>query len=361
MKNVFTLCFTLILTGFQLNAQNLNLPPASKQAAVAEWIGLTKVAVHYHRPGVKGRDGQIFGGTIVPFDEGNPIPWRAGANENTTIYFGDAVTINGQELPAGKYGFHTIPGENEWTLIFSKNNHSWGSYFYDKSEDALRVTAKPSKGEFTEWLSYDFVNQTDNSADIRLRWDYTQVSFTVGVNVHEATMASLSKQLEGLDGFNPQSYAAAAQYCVNSGKDLETALTWSDRSIDPNFGGQKTFQTMSTRYMVLSKMEKKEDAKSAWDESLALGNMTELHQWARQMIGAGQNEKALKVFKINRERNPDDKYTTVVGLARGNMANGNYEEAAKYFKKATEGCPPQYASFYEDLAKQCEEKLHKGG
>ena len=98
-----------------------------------------------------------------------------------------------------------------------------------------------------------------------------------------------------------------------------------------------------------------------WDESLALGTMTELHQWARQMIGAGENEKALKVFKINKERNPDDNYTTIVGLARGNMAVGNFEEAAKYFKKATEGCPPQFAGFYEDLAKQCEEKLQKGG
>ncbi len=361
MKKVFTLIFALLITATFLQGQNIKTPPASKKAAVIEYIGLSKVAISYHRPGVKGRDGKIFGGTVVPYDGGNPFPWRAGANENTTMYFQNDVTINGHDLPAGKYGFHAIAAEDEWTLIFSKNNHSWGSYFYNEEDDALRVTVKPTSCQFTEWLSYDFVNQTDNSADIRLRWEKTQVSFTVGSDVHAVTMAGIEKQLEGLDGFNSRSYAAAAQYCLGANKDLDKALAWSDRSMDPNFGGQKNFQTVSTRAMLLDKMDKTEDAEAAFNEALAMGSMQELHFFGRGFIQAEKPEKAMKIFKYNREKNPDDKFTTVVGLARGNMALGEYKTAAKHFKAAAENAPQGQAQFYEDLAKKCETKMQKGG
>ena len=361
MKKVFTLVFALLLTVPFLQSQNIKTPPASKKAAVIEYIGLTKVAVSYHRPGVKGREGQIFGGTVVPYNEGKPTPWRAGANENTTIYFADDVTINGQQLSAGKYGFHTIPAEDEWTLIFSKNNYSWGSYFYDESDDALRMKIKPASCDFTEWLSYDFVNQTDNSADIRMRWDKTQVSFTVSADVHAVTMKGIEKQLNGIDGFNSRSYAAAAQYCLGADKDLEKALAWSDRSMDPNFGGQKNFQTVSTRAMLLNKMEKTAEAEEVFNEALAIGSMQEIHFFGRAFIQAEQPKKAMKVFKYNREKNPDDKFTTVVGLARGNMALEEYKMAAKLFKEAAANAPQGQANFYEDLAKKCETKLQKGG
>jgi len=356
MKKLSTLLLVMLLSCSLLEAQNIKLPPASKKAAVAEWIGLTKVAIHYSRPGVKGREGKIFGGNVVPYDGGNPIPWRAGANENTTMYFENDVTINGQSLPAGEYGFHTIPAADEWTLIFSKNNYSWGSFFYDESEDALRVTVKPKDCEFTEWLSYDFVNQTNNSADIRLRWERKEVSFTVGSDVHAVTMASIEKQLHGLDGFNPKSYAAAAQYCLGADKDLDKALAWSERSIDPNFGGQKTFSTLSTYAMVLEKMGKTTEAEASMTAALDLGTMTELHFLGRQMIQSGNAEKAMEIFQMNKDRNPDDNFTTLVGLARGNMAVGNYGEAATNFRAAALNAPQGQAVFYEDLAKQCDEK-----
>lgn len=360
MKKVITLCLAILMAFTLMEAQNIKTPPASKKAAVVEYIGLTKVAVSYHRPGVKGREGQIFGGTVVPYDGGNPIPWRAGANENTTMYFADDVTINGKELPAGKYGFHTIPGENEWTLIFNKDNEAWGSYFYDQSKDALRVMVKPSSCDFTEWLSYDFVNQTDNSSDVRMRWDKTQVSFTVGVDVQAVTMAGIEKSLMGLDGFNPQSYAAAAQYCLSTDQELDKALTWTERSMDPNFGGQKTFQTVSTHALVLDKLGK-DGANAAMEEALAMGTMRELHFFGRQLIQNGQPQKAMVVFEKNRKNNPDDNFTTLVGLARGNMALEQYEAAAKHFKKASENAPQGQAVFYEDLAKKCEMKMQKGG
>ncbi len=361
MKKVITLFFALLLMGSLLEAQNIKLPPASKKAAVAEWIGLTKVAIHYSRPGVKGREGQVFGGNLVPYNEGTPFPWRAGANENTTIYFENAVTINGQDLPAGKYGFHAIPAEDEWTLIFSKDIDSWGSFFYDENNDALRVNVKPSKGENTEWLSYDFVNQTDISADIRLRWEQKEIAFTVGSDVHAVTMANIEKQLHGLDGFNPKSYSAAAQYCIGADKDLDKALAWAERSIDRNFGGQKTFQTLSTHAQVLEKLDRTEEAQASIEAALPLATMVELHFYGRQLIQNEQPKKALEVFQMNRDRNPDDTFTTFVGLARGNMAVGEFGTAADHFKTAAQNAPKGQATFYEDLAKKCEEKMGKGG
>jgi tetratricopeptide (TPR) repeat protein len=362
MKKVFALLLLSVFAFSQAQTQNVTLPPASKKALVAEWIGLTKVAIDYHRPGVKGREGKIFGeGGIVPYDGGNPMPWRAGADENTTIYFGDNVTVQGMPLPAGKYGFHIIPAEQEWTLIFSKNNHSWGSYFYNAAEDALRVSVKPETCDHTEWLTYEFVNQTDNSADIRLRWERKQVTFKVETDVHAVTLASIERELQGTNGFSPQTYVSAIQYCLGTGKDFEKALQWSDRSIDPNYAGQKTFQTLSTRSQVLDKLGRAAEAKAAIDEALPLGTMTELHFYGRSLIQAGKPDEAVKIFKLNRERNPNDNFTTIVGLARGYMAIENFKEAANYFRQAAKTAPAGQATFYTDLAKQCDEKVGKKG
>lgn len=332
----------------------IQTPPASKKAAVIEYIGLTKVAVNYHRPGVKGRD--IFGENgLVPYD--SPQPWRAGANENTTMYFADDVTINGQALAAGKYGFHILPSANEWTLIFSKNNHSWGSYFYDEAEDALRVKVKPESCEHTEWLSYDFVNQTDNSADVRLRWEEKQITFTVAADVYAVTLAGIEKDLENLGGFNPQAYAAAAQYCLGADKDLDKALTWSERSLDRNFGGKRDFTNLSTYAQVLTKMGKATEAQAAMDEALPMGSIGELHFYARGLINNGDAEGAMKIFKMNRDRHPDDNFTTVVGMARGYMALEKYGDAAKHFREAAANAPQGQEGFYKKLAEQCEEKI----
>src|SRR5690348_11543622 len=90
----------------------LDLPRQSQHAVLSQRIGITDITINYHRPLVGGR--KVWGG-LVPYGQ----VWRAGANENTTIQFADDVTIEGQPLPKGTYGLHMIPGENEWTVIFS--------------------------------------------------------------------------------------------------------------------------------------------------------------------------------------------------------------------------------------------------
>ena len=110
----------------------LDLPLKSQRAEVSQRIGLTEITVRYHRPLVNGR--KIWG-DLVPYGK----VWRTGANVIPTITVSDPVTIEGKPLDRGTYGLHTIPSPDRWTIIFSKNSTSWGSFTYDPGEDALRV------------------------------------------------------------------------------------------------------------------------------------------------------------------------------------------------------------------------------
>src|SRR5712671_7531969 len=169
----------------------LDLPRDSQHAKIIQRVGITDITVNYHRPLVKGR--KVWGG-LVPYGQ----VWRAGANENTTIEFTDPVTIEGKPLPKGTYGLHMIPGESEWTVIFSRNSTSWGSFTYDQVEDALRVTVKPQAAEFHEALTYDFDDVGPDSSIVTLRWEKVAVPFKVGVNTHEIVEQNLHNQLRGL-------------------------------------------------------------------------------------------------------------------------------------------------------------------
>ena len=133
---VFTAIF-LAFSSFGFAQENLTKPSKSQKAKVMQQIGLTHMKVIYHSPLTKGR---TVWGDLVPYNE----VWRCGANENTVFYTSTDVTVEGKTLPAGAYGMHMIPTENDWTVIFSKESKSWGSYVYDETEDALRVTVKPS-------------------------------------------------------------------------------------------------------------------------------------------------------------------------------------------------------------------------
>jgi hypothetical protein len=159
--------------------------PASMKASVSQKLGVdTDVTITYSRPGVKGR--KIWG-ELVPYgmapgnkySKDKPYPWRAGANENTTIEFNKDLLVEGQKLPAGKYGLHMIPSENDWVIIFNKNNSSWGSYSYNAAEDALRVTVTPAKAPFQEWLVYGFDDLQGTAATAYLHWESLKVPFKI--------------------------------------------------------------------------------------------------------------------------------------------------------------------------------------
>jgi hypothetical protein len=160
---------------------------ASLKAGVMQRLGAdTDITIEYSRPGVKGR--KIWG-ALVPYgmapgnqySKNQPFPWRAGANENTTISFSKDVLIEGKPLPAGKYGLHMVPSEKEWTIIFSKNNSAWGSFSYKPEEDVLRITVTPVAAPFEEWLSYGFDDLAGKSATAFLRWEQLKVPFKISL------------------------------------------------------------------------------------------------------------------------------------------------------------------------------------
>src|SRR5437016_3901215 len=169
----FALYIAILGLGGTLAAQNdLNLPDVSQAAELKQRIALTDITIKYHRPLVNGR--KIWGG-LVPYGK----VWRVGANENTTIEFSDAVSVEGKPLAKGIYGLHMVPGENEWVVAFSKMSTAWGSFTYDQMEDALRVTVKPHPDEMHEALAYDFDDVKANSTTVALRWEKLAVPFKV--------------------------------------------------------------------------------------------------------------------------------------------------------------------------------------
>lgn len=167
--------FAVALPAYAQEREGLPSPSAS----VSQLIGAGTVEITYHRPGVKGRDGAIWG-DLVKYDK----VWRAGANATTTISFEENVTINGEKLAAGKYGFLILVTKKEWTLIFSKVSEGGGNY-EGEEQDALRVTVKPEKIEHKEWLDYGFEKLADTedadkaSAVAYIRWERRKASFKI--------------------------------------------------------------------------------------------------------------------------------------------------------------------------------------
>jgi len=177
------LSFLLILPSTTFAQRNQVRP--SLKASVMQRIGIdADITIEYSRPGVKGRKiwGELVPYGLAPgnkYSNGKPFPWRAGANENTTIEFSKDVLIEGNKLPAGKYGIHIIPSEKDWIIIFSKNNSAWGSLSYNQEEDALRVTVTPVKAPHQEWMVFGFEDLAGTSATAYLHWEELKVPFKI--------------------------------------------------------------------------------------------------------------------------------------------------------------------------------------
>jgi hypothetical protein len=366
MRKYFLLLASTIVLLSTLDAQLTSLPNGgNKKAMVGERIGITDVVINYNRPGVKGREGKIWGQLIpagfndLGFGTSKAAPWRAGANENTTIQFSDDVKIEGQPLPAGTYGFFVAYDPNECTLIFSKNSTSWGSFFYDDKEDVLRVKVKQvALDKSVEWLKYEFTNQTENSATIALQWEKLSIPFKVEVDYVKTQLESFRKELRSEKNFNPgwQSFVQAAQFTADRNVDLEEGLQWADRAIKEPFVGQANFVTLSTKATLLSKVGRDKEADSFMKQALPLGNIQELHAYARQLLQQKKPKDAMEVFQLNYKKNPNQ-FTTLVGLARGYSANGDFKNALKYAQLAL---PLSPAGPNKSNIENMIEKLKKG-
>jgi Protein of unknown function (DUF2911) len=205
------------------------LPRESQRATVAQTIGDTNVTIVYYRPSVKNR--KIWG-ELVPYGE----VWRTGANDNTTFEISANVKINGQDLPAGKYGLHTIPNKDSWIIIFNKVNNEWGSFKYDQKQDALRVTVKPeTSNAMREAMMFEFETVNKTTTNVVLTWEKLRVPFTVDAgNVNERVMAKIRAGLADTTAKNyRQNLLTGANFVYNEKMKASypEALDWTDKAL----------------------------------------------------------------------------------------------------------------------------------
>lgn len=332
-----------LLAATTLQAQRLLTTTPSggnKKASVTERIGITDVTVSYDRPAVKGREGKIWG-QLVPvgytdlnFGTSKASPWRAGANECTTIEFSTDVTIESQPLAKGKYGFFIAYDPAQSTLIFSKNTTNWGGYYYDPKDDVLRVNIKPVNTDHSaEWLKYEFTNQTETAATISLQWEKMSFPFKVEVDLNKTQIESFRTELRTDKGFYWLPWQMAAQWCLDRNTNLEEALQWADTASNPNVLGEKNFTTLATKAQILEKLNRSAEAMSIMKEATPLGTMSQVHQYGKVLLTSKRNKEALEVFKSNFDKFPNQ-FTTLAGLVRGYSAVGDYKKALEYAEKA---------------------------
>ena len=288
----FSLAFVLFSSAALITSAQVRppLPRASQKATVMQTIGTTDMSITYSRPAVKGR--AVYGdwpaeakgeGTL---DNQNTRPagaplvpwghvWRSGANEATLFVVNDDVLINGQPLAAGKYSLHSIPGKDDWTFIFNKDDGQWGSFTYDAAKDALRVKAKPTwVADSQEILTYTAEAPEGDTATVNLRWEKLSVPFTVKVkDVTGTTMARLRTYVAEGKPEEWQRPLNAAIYAKQN-KLTDDAEKWFDaanKAIDAQIALKPTFANYRAKSTILFNAGKTQEAIAATDKAIELG------------------------------------------------------------------------------------------
>ena len=308
-------------------AIELRLPTLSQRAVATQRIGLTDITINYCRPLVGGRE---IWGKAVPY--GNV--WRSGANENTTISFTDDVSVEGHALPAGTYGLHAIPTADQWTIIFSKNSTSWGSFSYDEKEDALRVTVKPHPAEFEEALAYTFEDLKPDSAAATLRWEKIAVPFHISADVNAIVLRSMQNQLRNTGGFTWAGFDEAANWLIDANQNLDQAMKWEDRSIQI----EERFENLLGKSMILEEQGKKQEATAMKTKALETANGLQLHFYGRSLQQQKKQDEGFGIFKVNVKKHPNEWYAHGE-LARMASAKGDFDTAVKEMKLALPAAP----------------------
>jgi hypothetical protein len=262
---------------FSADAQ-LKTPLPSPPQTIKQDFGLSSIELSYSRPGIKGR--KIFG-DLVPFGK----VWRTGANNATTLTFGDDVIIGGTKIPAGKYGLLTIPDKDKWTLIITKQLDVTSPAAYKQEEDVVRVMAEPMKlKESIESFTMQFANLKPASCELLVRWENTQVALPITTDVESKVMA----QIDQLMNKDNRPYYSAALYYMDNGKDLNQALAWFDKAAELQ---PDAYWVFHQRANCLAKLGKKNEAKASAEKSKALAITAKNDDYVRL------NEKLLEQLK----------------------------------------------------------------
>jgi hypothetical protein len=278
MKKIFTAAIAAITIG-TAGAQTLSTPQPSPTQNVKQNFGLSTIELSYSRPGIKGR--KIFG-DLVPYGQ----VWRTGANQATTLAFGEEVTIGGTKVPAGKYGLLSIPGEKEWTIIISKQTDVTSPDAYKQDQDVVRVNVMPMQLPFPiETFTISFDDMRSSSCNLSLMWDKVYLAFPITTDVDSKVM----KAIDNIMNKDNRPYFSAASYYYDNGKDLNQALTWVNKATEAIPNTQPWVHTLKTR--ILAKMGKKEEAMAAAKNAIRIATETKFPEFVKQ------NEEIMKTLK----------------------------------------------------------------
>jgi tetratricopeptide (TPR) repeat protein len=340
MKNFILLSLHLFAANLLLG-QSITIPRTpSPAASVSQTIGISTVTITYSRPSVKGR---VVWGGLVPYgwnkqQFGNhaDAPWRAGANENTVLILSHAATIEGKAVPAGTYGlFFTINKDNTGEVILSKDNKSWGSFWYEAAHDALRAPIRIRETAHTEILTCDFINLDKNSAELVMNWEKKQFPVKIHFAVDDIVMANATEELKGTTGFSWQGYSSAANYALQNKVNLDQAQLWIDQAVTQN----KSFTTLRIKSGLLKEKGKTAEAESLMKEALAVATEVEINAYGYQLMAQGDTDKSIEILTLNTVRYPKSP-NTWDSLGEAYALKGDKANAIKNFKKSLSMNPP---------------------
>jgi len=257
MRKIFNVLLAASLISSAAYSQNVRTPAPSTTTTVKQGFALSNIDLYYSRPSVKGRT--IFG-DLVPYGK----VWRTGANDATTLTFGEDVTIDGKTVKAGKYGFLTIPEQSQWTLILTKQTDVTGPAAYKQDQDVVRVTTQVNTLPFSvENFTMMFGNITNNTCELWVMWDKTMVALPISVDVDTKVMAQINDAMTK----DNRPYYASAMYYMNNNKDLNKALEWFNKAaeLDP-----KAFWVLHQKANCLAKLGEKADAITTAEKSIVI-------------------------------------------------------------------------------------------
>jgi DUF2911 family protein/anaphase-promoting complex subunit 3 len=257
MKKVLPLIALAGMLCLNTSAQQIKTPAPSPPQYIKQDFGLSAIELSYSRPGVKGRN--IFG-DLVPYGK----VWRTGANQATTITFGDDIIINNTKVPAGKYGLLSIPGESDWTIIITRQLDVTNPAAYKQDQDVLRITASTQQLPFPiENFTIMFSNVTGSSCDLNLIWDRTVVTLPLQTDIDTRIMS----QIDNAMNKDNHPYYTAGVYYMENGKDLNKAMEWLNKAADQD---PKAYYIFYQKAKCQAKLGKKQDAIATAKKSIEL-------------------------------------------------------------------------------------------
>jgi len=368
MQQLFPV-FLILLFGASLQAQSnpfhtLNMPVASTPVTETQKVGVTYITIDYHSPVLQGRD--VWNDERVVPKNGDPYPWRAGANMNTTMAFSTDVLINGEPLPAGKYGFHIIPkGDNQYTLLFAHANHQWGSYYLDIARDVtLQVSVAGRECPLSENLDYEFEHREEGQVDIALHWGTKSIPFTVSVDLNETVVSSLRQELRGVNTYHWQAWNDAARWCYEHDTNLEEALEWVNHSINGGFGGfaaDKNASNLMTKILIADKLGRE----AVYDETIREMVELDIHPGeansvSQYLLRIGKLDEAIELLTNTLAENEEAWYL-YLNRATAYYGQKNQQKMKADLAKAKETVPDNYRQMLESFEKRLLDGSYKLG